>query len=68
MEQWFLRIAQMLIVIGVSGSAAAFKWTENGTLIGMWGIIAAIGFTLAYTKVTDWLAARGARRRRRAWP
>jgi uncharacterized membrane protein YjdF len=66
LEQWFLRIAQMLIVIAVSGSAAAFEWTENPQLMGVWGIIAAIGFTLAYTKVTDWLSARGDRRRQRA--
>lgn len=54
-ENWFLRITQMLVGFGVSGTAAAYHWTTNGTLIGAWGLIAAIAWTMAYAKVADWI-------------
>lgn len=57
-ENWFLRITQMLVFIGVSGTAASYEVTTNGTLIGAWGLIAAIGWTMAYAKVADWIIAR----------
>lgn len=57
-ENWFLRITQMLVFIGVSGTAASYEITTNGTLIGAWGLIAAIGWTMAYAKVADWIIAR----------
>lgn len=57
-ENWFLRITQMLVFIGVSGTAASYEVTTNGTLIGVWGLLAAIGWTMAYAKVADWVIAR----------
>jgi hypothetical protein len=57
-ENWFLRITQMLVVFGVSGTAAAYQVTTNGTLIGAWGIIAAIAWTMLYGKIADWVIER----------
>jgi len=57
-ENWFLRITQMLVWIGVSGTAASYEVTSNGTLIGVWGLLAAIGWTMAYAKVADWIIDR----------
>ncbi len=58
MESWFLRITQMLVAFGVSGSAAAYHWTNNNALIGSWGLIAAIAWTMIYAKAADWYLAR----------
>lgn len=64
-ENWFLRITQLLVFIGVSGTAASYEITTNGTLIGVWGLIAAIGWTMAYAKVADWIIERRLRREAR---
>ena len=48
----------MLVFIGVSGTAASYEVTTNGTLIGVWGLLAAIAWTMAYAKVADWIIAR----------
>lgn len=61
MPNWLLRLVQMLIVAAVSGAAAAFKWTDNGYLIGLWGIAAAYAFTVVYGWLLDRLASPAAR-------
>jgi hypothetical protein len=54
MPNWLLRLAQLSIASVVAGAAAAFKWTENPMLIGVWALAAAYFFTLAY----EWLWSR----------
>lgn len=58
MENWFLRITQMLVFVAVSGTAASYKVTTNGMLIGVWGLLAAIAWTMIYAKACDWYLAR----------
>lgn len=58
MPDWLLRLVQMAIVIAVSGTAAHQKWTDSNVLIGAWGVIAAVAFTMAYGKIADWFIER----------
>lgn len=58
MENWFLRITQMLIMIAVSGTIAQMQLIKNGVVVGACGAFAAIAFTVIYGKIADWFIAR----------
>lgn len=49
---WTLRLIQMAVIIAVCGTASAYHVTDSGTVIGAWGLMAAIAVT--------WLIGKGA--------
>lgn len=53
MENWFLRICQLLVMFSVGSAAIYWQWTDNKALVGAWGLIAAIAFTVVYGKIAD---------------
>lgn len=55
---WLLKVIQISIAFAVSSAAIYWQWTDNNFLIGVWGIIAAIAFTIAYAKIADWFIER----------
>lgn len=54
MPNWLLKAIQLLIAFAVMCAATYGEWTDNNTLIAVWGISAAFAATYALAYVNDW--------------